>query len=279
MNSVYPPTRSHGPQRRKVLLKLAERPARTDTPVSLPIDQINLESSLFQPRYDSIAFAPGRSERHITQLASSPRAGHELDPVKVVALGDRWFLVDGHHRLDAYRTAGWTKPVPVTVLQSDTTGDARIDWAIRESVRDNHKSKLPMSETDKMDAAWSGTVRRDSLSISKTAAAYGVSERSAANMRKTLKELEEAGASLDHIRSWIAAKGELKRLRGAEGTAGGYDFDARHKDELARKLKNAMDMVRSPRLLAEVLEAYEPGIVDLMAGALQAAREEEECDI
>ena len=275
MSSIDAPQRAARPQQRKALLKLARRAARTDNPSHLARPEIKEAPSLFQPRFDSIAYAPGRSETHVEHLARVLRNGAELDPVKVVAFGPEWYLVDGHHRLEAYSVAAWTKPIPVDVRHSDLAGNARINWAIQESVEDNKKNRLAMSEADKMDAAWASVARGDELSIHQTAVRYNVSPRSVSKMREIEKVLRAADVRyLDVIVSWQGAKNEVQRLNDLDGRSGDFDYHEKRRREAARRLKGAMQMNLPASLLAEVLESYSPGIVDTMAKALQRERDE-----
>ena len=261
------PDRQRRPQERRGLQKLARRTPRTDSPTHVQVDEINQSQALFQPRYDSIVYAPGRSESHVAQLARIAKSGSPLDPLKIAALGNDWYLVDGHHRLQAYQQAEWCKPIPVQVLQSDLMGDARISWLVRESTHDNKKNRLSMSAVDKLDAAWAFVAREDEGSIKDTAEQYGVGVRSVSNMRGVAGALSEAGITLLTIHSWSAAKSEAKRLKGQGGSD--FDFDDKRKRLAARQLKGVMQMNLPPRMLAELLENYEPGLVDAMAFALK----------
>jgi hypothetical protein len=63
-------------------------------------------------------------------------------------MGSEWFCIDGHHRLEAYRQIGTNRPVPVEVFQG------RLSQAVEKASKRNSKDKLPMSSTDKMEAAW-----------------------------------------------------------------------------------------------------------------------------
>lgn len=209
------------------------------------------------------------------RLARTARAGTELDPVKVVAFGAEWYLVDGHHRLEAYRVAEWSGPIPVDVRHSELTGDPRINWAIHESVADNKKNHLAMSDTDKMDAAWACVARGDEMSIRETAIACEVSERSVAKMRDAAKTLRDADVPIDRVTSWQAARMEVRRLDDDGDARGDFDFDEKQRREAAKRLKGTMQMKLRPRLLAEVLESYSPGIVDEMAYALKIVREQD----
>ena len=57
--------------------------------------------------------------------------------------------------------------------------------------------------------------------------------------------------------------------------SGDFDHDAKRRRLAARNLKAAMHMNLPPRLLAEVLENYSPGIVEAMNLALKIEREDD----
>ena len=63
-------------------------------------------------------------------------------------MGKTVFVVDGHHRLDAYHTAKWKGPIPVCYLEAPLK-DARL-----EALKRNIKNQLPMTKASKSEAAW-----------------------------------------------------------------------------------------------------------------------------
>ena len=266
--AIPAPNRAATEQERKHLTKKAAlAQQRTDCPDRLAVRDIRQAPNLFQPRFDSIAYAPGRSDGHITGLAQVARAGNELDPITIAAFGAEWFLIDGHHRLAAYAEAGWTKPVPVRALHSDLRGEDRVEWAIQQSYADNKKNRLNLVPADKADGAWAAVARGVKLSIAGTAEMYDVSERTVATMRKVKRELEAFDAHMPSLTSWRRAKGELRSLQ--DHDAPSTDLSERRRRILAKRLAPAMGLQVTPGQLAEALEAFEPGIVDAMALAIK----------
>ena len=75
--------------------------------------------------------------------------GSRTPPVTVFPIGKHFFLIDGHHRLEAYkgRTKGF-KVVPVEVFE----GTFRDAW--KKSLESNIHTKLPMTQEDISEAAW-----------------------------------------------------------------------------------------------------------------------------
>jgi hypothetical protein len=266
LSPISPPNRSASGKARAAMLKRAELDPTTTQPSHLAHEDIKQEPDLFQPRYDSIAYSPGRSETHIAELAKIARRGQELDPVTVAAFGDEWFLIDGHHRLAAYQEAGWTKPIPVNALQSELRGEERITWAVEMTFADNAKNRLNMNTADKVDGAWRAISRKTEQSKAHAKRTFGVSDGTVAAMRRVRDDLEEAGRPAEAFPSWRMAKSELRRLKEDDGEP--RDFDQMwdmQKRHIARRLKPVMEMNLSPESLAEALEAYSPGIVQLMA--------------
>src|ERR1700733_12866220 len=117
---------------------------------------------LFQPR------RPGWGTRtldtqHVNNLKRRVTRKGELDPVVVVKFatvnpytgeidGDEWVVVDGHHRLEAYRKAKHTKPIKCQWFPGS------VREAMDVSVQRNEKVHLPIDQGDKHEAAWTRTV-------------------------------------------------------------------------------------------------------------------------
>ena len=113
-----------------------------------------------------------------------------LTHLLVMPVGQRFYVIDGHHRLAAYDTAGWDKGIPVEVFPGDLTA-ARL-LALSCNVRD----KLPMTTHAKSEAAWQ-IVKEDlgGLTAQGIADRTGVSLRQVKYMRAAWKELPEAVAA------------------------------------------------------------------------------------
>lgn len=257
------------------MAKEAEGEPRADQPTALPPRQIVEEPALFQPRHDGIAYAPGRSEAHIEKLARQPRNGSPLDPVSVVAFGNYFYLVDGHHRIKAYELACWPRDIPVEVRASDLRGAERVEWAIALSCADNGKDRLPLDDRDKCTKAWQAVARDSEHSKGGLAQRYHVSTSTIATMRKTKRELEEAGDNPEHCATWSHAKIRLKELKDGTGGRVEADWEAEQLRRLAKRLQPVMDMRPSPRQLLQALEAFDPHIVGSLEHLLAERREEQ----
>ncbi|ATG49286.1 hypothetical protein CEW89_17910 [Celeribacter ethanolicus] len=67
------------------------------TPTALPLSKLKVAPAVFQPREFF-------SERHVKALATAIKAqgGQPLEPLTVWYSGRDWYVIDGHHRLEAY---------------------------------------------------------------------------------------------------------------------------------------------------------------------------------
>ena len=248
---------------------------KAERPAALPIDGIKQSPAVFQVRREGLLLRPGQSAKHVETLAKVAKGGQPLDPVTIVAFGNECFLVDGHHRIGAYRLAKWNGDVPVAALQSDLSGLARVLWAAQASLSENRKDRLNITEADKQDAAWRAVVQ-DYGSKQKTARDHGVSESQIANMRKVKQDLLELGgegiASMTCY-GWRRAGYELRR-RKDNGGPPNFDYQDRLRRELAKRLKPILDMRPSAETLLDLLELARPGITIELESAIIEAKAE-----
>ncbi|SPF77602.1 ParB/Srx family N-terminal domain-containing protein [Pseudoprimorskyibacter insulae] len=128
---------------------------------------------------------------HVRGLVQTLRATGQLDPIlvwrEVDALGlatGRLVLLDGHHRLAAYATFKPREDVPATIF----TGTRAA--AMVAAVEANSRERLPLTKSERMDAAWR-LVRLpgERLKVKTVAGATGVGTRSVDNMRKRWKTM------------------------------------------------------------------------------------------
>jgi hypothetical protein len=119
--------------------------------VHVPPQDIRERLELFQPR------RPGWGTRtletkHVNELAKRIKLKGDMDPVLIVKIGNQWVVVDGHHRLAAYRKLKHTDPIKCQWF----AGSARA--AMDESLRRNEKTHLRVVQGDKAEAAWARTL-------------------------------------------------------------------------------------------------------------------------
>lgn len=172
-------------------------------PTALPVTRIEFGGSALQPR--DFGNDRVRSEVHTRTLTEAVKStpGHCLEAVTVWWTGEAWAVVDGHHRVTAYRRAfaeltkkrrTTGKPfrapsVPVKVFSGSVAA------AVREAGAQNSRDKLAMTKAEKLQRAWL-LVMLDDPDISKSgiAAATGVSDRTVATMRSRMKEISDMPA-------------------------------------------------------------------------------------
>lgn len=171
-------------------------------PERLDLSEFTSMVSVFQPRdLDGRYFD---DEKHIKTLqdALGKRENPSyLDPITVWWGGDRYYVIDGHHRRIAYQRAGVHKAIPVKLFRGS------LYQAIAFSASSNSKDKLPMSKDDKLNRAWFLLTYTD-RSRSEVTKACAVSTGTVNNMRATLKALRERGVPEEELLelSWKDAK-------------------------------------------------------------------------
>ncbi|MET0025915.1 MAG: ParB/Srx family N-terminal domain-containing protein [Sedimenticola sp.] len=172
----------------------------------IPFEKINLEENSFQlrnPHADGVRAAQSRqaSRNHVDNLNAVLKEGKQLDPIVIwIDPEGRYVVVDGHHRYKAYRRYwkssynGMCMYVPVQLLPEGTT----YIQAQRYAFLANGKDKLPMSRTEKTQAAWKliwNHQKYADLGDRPLADAMGrfISKETARKMKKARKNLKADG--------------------------------------------------------------------------------------
>src|SRR4051794_33088624 len=84
----------------------------TTHPTSLPLGKIAVADKVFQWRLTDEELVADRE--HVWELVRVlSSSGRALDPIVVTPVGSKYYVIDGHHRLDAYHTVSWRNRVPV----------------------------------------------------------------------------------------------------------------------------------------------------------------------
>jgi hypothetical protein len=117
----------------------ANEVAPTTRPRKLKATDITQMTGLFQPR-------DGIDEKHVMDLFRDIRDGVSMEPVLVLAVGSRYILLDGHHRVGAYQAAG--KLVPVTFYKGS------VMQAVIDASAENTKRRKQVSRAERMNHAW-----------------------------------------------------------------------------------------------------------------------------
>jgi len=278
-NLIYLDTRS-------ALRGLTERlsngtPPPTPNPHTLPLDRIEVIAKLFQPRdmrHDQL-----QSTYHTETLAKAidTNKNHTLDPISIWWTGDSWVVIDGHHRLDAYklylenlkepkvRTGHHRhmsdKSVKVSVMQVPVTVfNGTLLEATLHSTAANSQDKLAMSKDSKLTRAWQlVTVEWDKLSLQSIAKCCAVHNRSVSNMRAVWRKAKNAcsTAQLDELKllSWRQAQHWDKDAE--KPIWGDKEVEAetnRLRDILIKTFGKTL--LSKAAMFAEALERYSPAL-------------------
>ncbi|MDA5557723.1 ParB/RepB/Spo0J family partition protein [Shimia sp. MMG029] len=169
----------------------------------LAISQLKTEPETFQYR------AYETDGGHVKDLASAIQGGSQMDPMTVWHRGeDDFVILNGHHRHAAYTRCKYTRKITVTV-HACTEAEAKL-IAIAEST----KTKLPMTNTEKMDAAWRLVCSDHAYSRKQLVQATGAADGTIANMRRCKKAFNQE--EMDIPTSWWLAQRTLKGLEQQE---------------------------------------------------------------
>jgi len=122
---------------------------------TLPLSAVKTDDT-FQPRvarlvpFKEQGGVEERSEEHIGNMRLALEAAQhiQLEPVLVADIDGDLFVVDGHHRLRAYRRAQ-RETIPARVLPMDRRLAALVSKLVNAAGR-----ALPMHKAQQLDAAW-----------------------------------------------------------------------------------------------------------------------------
>lgn len=213
---------------------------RDDVPNRLALHEIIEMPDLFQMR--------GMSDRHVSDLVRAIQNVGELDPVTVVQVGAKAILIDGHHRLAAYRQAKRMTGIPVRYFSGT------LEEALLEAGQANSKAKLPMTSQERQNCAWR-LVLLGKHSKAQIGKASGVSTSQIGNMREVMKKLS---VEAFECRAWWQAR-ERARGKGYEMTD---DEREQWKQELAERFADQLakmfstKLAQHPEIAAMALATY-----------------------
>lgn len=150
---------------------------------TIPLRQLSKRTAVFQPRS-----LDGNRDNDDDFMKGLVRAlkdadGEALDPVTVWWSGRRFYVIDGHHRFEAYKRHFVGKPVNIPCEEFTGTLAEAMEFAGQS----NHKNKLPMTQDDRLDFAWRLVCTAD-RTVDRVRKASGASERVVWAMRKKLRE-------------------------------------------------------------------------------------------
>ncbi len=220
-------------------LEKSEAP-RQDVPTTLALDDISVANQVFQWRLEDEDVLA--DTRFVHELVDALNAQDEplepFEPLLVVPIGKQFFLVDGHHRLDAYATFGWDRPIPVEVFPGN------LDDAILEAWKRNAHNKLPMTVASRFEAAWK-FVKAGKLTRPEITHLTNVRRSTLTTMRKVLAEFGKRA----EVRPWS----EARRLRRDQEGPIDDDWKQKAAREIALHLAKGPKQTTDPELLAMAL--------------------------
>jgi len=156
---------------------------------SLPITRISKRTAVFQPR--TLEGILAEDEEFIRDLVKVLKNsdGKPMDPITVWYGGRNYYVIDGHHRLEAYRRY-WGENCREKVIPCTEFKGSLVE-AMEFAGQANHKNKLPMRQDMRMNFAWRLVCVSD-LIAGRIVDASGVALRTVRTMRAKLRHrLEE----------------------------------------------------------------------------------------
>lgn len=259
-----------GESRDDLLRRLAgqgapEASSEGEAGATVPVDRgrIRVAQAVFQwrlPKRNMIA-----SDDHILELARVVHeSGRPLAPMLLFPIGTDLYVVDGHHRLAAYDTVGWQKPIPAYIFQ----GSFEAAW--RAAPGSNNKNKLQWTREDKLHAAWRIVKQGDPRdTVAATVEKSGASASTVDNMRSVWRRLNDGKhgtpEELDAL-SWGQAR---MRLEGRVEEMDAQDWREAEADKIVEALQRARlagRLTKNPDITAIVLDKLKDGLpAELMA--------------
>jgi hypothetical protein len=206
----------------------------------LLLKDIHVAPSVFQWRLANEDIAADQEHvRELARVIQSKNPMRPLDPV--TAVGKRFFVVNGHHRLDAYHTAGWKRRVPVEYLEGS------LEEAQIEALKRNIKNQLPVTRAAKSEAAWRLMVKRyrkeSKLTWENISDLVTVHRSTIVRMNRMLNKFGDEAAGL----TWVEARQMARKKEAKEYPEGEDAYWDDWKEKEARKL--ADHFVKGPILL------------------------------
>ena len=171
-----------------------------------------------------------------------------LDPILVLLIGRQAFLIDGHHRIAAYRKQG-SEDIPVRYFEGS------VRDAVLAAGEANSKAVQPMTRSECANYAWRLTCI-GGYSKAATAKAASVSERLVATMRATKKTLGEQAANYeDWWQASKAARGKEQRSMTDEEIDEWKEAQAQEYAERLRKTFSGK-LITNPEVAARAIEIH-----------------------
>jgi hypothetical protein len=114
---------------RRLATEAAPKATLGNTVVKLKRKDICVAERVFQWRMPKHNMIP--SDDHIFEMAKATQNTGALEPILVFPVADKYYVIDGHHRLAAYITAKWKSDIPARIFAGS------LKEAVREALRLN----------------------------------------------------------------------------------------------------------------------------------------------
>lgn len=210
----------------------------------VPVNELLVAEKVFQWRGEHSDLHA--EERHMRELMRTVELGRDLEPIVVITLRKKPYVVDGHHRLAAYAALG-KKNVPVRHFKGD------LQAAFFNSLDTNICDKLPITRKDKFEAAFRLVKHKIQYVLPMTweeiAQRAVVGERLVYKMQAMLQKDPKAWAS-----SWVTT---LQNARDQETDyqPGSDEFRYEHARKMADQImsKVHMNLTQNPDITAMAL--------------------------
>lgn len=222
--------------------------------VNIPLATIKEKPVLFQPREINYGSKPVDTD-HVSKLIGEIGIKGTLDPILVIKLGEDWVCVDGHHRLEAYRQSY----SPKKLIRCECFQGRSVQEAIYEALRRNAYQHLPLSNSDRQEAAWRYVIigRGSARKISKTC---GVSERQVFLMRRVKASWDE--------KSPVGIRMNQKAPEGPHSVCW-YKARAYYNDQDVKEVDHEEEAQRLARFLHSRLDSRLQGDLSISTRALE----------
>jgi hypothetical protein len=224
---------------------LAANPQAPQPPLyGLRVSEITVCETLFQRRdlWTNKA-ARGEHIRDLKRAIKDDPAG--MKPIAVWWGGDCWYLVDGHHRLQAYEGLSYVGLVPVKVV-SGTLQDA-----LAHIGQSNTRNKLPMSNAERMSLAVFYVCVTPEQSLREIAKISGVGKSQVGKIRKAVDQLVAQGVPRESLAD-ESRQSIRRQCNNFEPGERDHDLETRMK---ANEIKEALKPIlgRTPHYQSEAM--------------------------
>lgn len=157
----------------------------------------------------------------------TPETMRPPPPIKVWDNGSGLVVVDGHHRLAAFRKAfkparkHKNVPTPCKAKIDCEVISGGLKEALIAAVRDNRQKQAGLSKSERTNAAWK-MVKLTDLSKSQIATNTGVGTSTVARMRKTLERYHSGGLKGEPKVTW---QEQLEAIKWVDASQSRLDND------------------------------------------------------